>query len=298
MRLAAALAVGVFCYFLVGFVTGNAPDLPLRWRRSGAQVSGRQLWLHQAGVALTPRQFWAGSLLVGASAFGAVTVVTGAPLVGIVPGAAVAALPRAYFARRRAARLRLVQEAWPDGLRDLLSSVTAGRSLSQALTGLAATGPEPLRQAFARYPLLARMLGTVPALEIVREELADPTSDRVIEVLILAHERGGQVVRDLLDDLVAATTKDIKLLEEIETEGLEMRINSRAVLVLPWLVLVALNIREGPFRAFYRSSGGLIVVLAGGLLSAVGYLVVARLARSLGEQRVFGSGAILAARES
>ena len=90
-----------------------------------------------------------------------------------------------------------VQAAWPDGLRDLIASIAAGRSLAQALNALAASGPAPLRGRVRRgFPISARMLGTVPALEVVKEELADPTSDRVIEVLILAQQRGGQIVRD------------------------------------------------------------------------------------------------------
>jgi len=89
-----------------------------------------------------------------------------------------------------------VQRAWPDGLRDVLASITAGLSLTQAVTTLAATGPAPLRIAFARFPELARVIGTGPALELVKEDLADATSDRIIEVLILAHERGGAIVRE------------------------------------------------------------------------------------------------------
>jgi tight adherence protein B len=297
MTLLAGLAVGVFVYFLVGFATGYAPEIKIRRFRPRKQISNRQLWLNQAGVSLTPRQFFAGSVAVGAIAFVAIAALTGAPLVALVPAAGVAALPHAYFARRRNAHLRRVQEAWPDGLRDLIASISAGRSLPQALSALAATGPAPLQEAFARFPMLSRMLGTVPALEVIKEELADPTSDRVIEVLVLAHERGGQIVRDILEDLVAATTRDLKLLEEIETEGLEMKINARAVLVLPWLVLVALTIREGPFRDFYRSTGGLIVVLVAGLLSLVGGFLITRLARTRGEQRVFGSSATVAVRE-
>jgi tight adherence protein B len=295
--LLAGLAVGVFVYFLVGFATGYAPDIRIRRLRPRTQISNRQLWLNQAGVAVTPRQFVASSVAVGALAFLGIAAVTGAPLVAVVPAAGVVALPRAYFARRRAAHLRRVQAAWPDGLRDVIASIAAGRSLQQALNTLAASGPAPLQDAFARFPMLSRMLGTVPALEVIKEELADPTSDRVIEVLVIAHERGGQIVRDILEDLVAATTRDLKLLEEIETEGLEMKINARAVLVLPWLVLVALTIREGPFRDFYRSPGGLIVVLVAGALSVAGGLLIARLARTRGEQRVFGSSATVAVRE-
>ncbi len=297
MTLLAGLAVGVFVYFLVGFLTGYMPEVRIRRFRRSTQISSRQLWLNQAGVAVTPRQFLTGSVVVGALAFFLLTAVTGTPLVAIVPAAGVAVLPRAYFARRRAAQLQRVQAAWPDGLRDVIASIAAGRSLPQALHALAATGPAPLQEAFSRFPMLSRMLGTVPALEVIKEELADPTSDRVIEVLVLAHERGGQIVRDVLEDLVAATTRDLKLLEEVETEGLEMKINARAVLVLPWLVLVALTIREGPFRDFYRSPGGLLVVLVAGVLSVVGGVLIARLARTRAEQRVFGSSATLTVRE-
>jgi tight adherence protein B len=297
MTLLAGLAVGVFVYFLVGFLTGHMPEIRIRRFRRRAQISNRQLWLNQAGVPVTPRQFFTGSVAVGAIAFFLITAVTGTPLVAIVPAAGVAALPRAYFARRRATQLQRVQAAWPDGLRDVIASIAAGRSLPQALNALAATGPAALQEAFSRFPMLSRMLGTVPALEVIKEELADPTSDRVIEVLLLAHERGGQIVRDILEDLVAATTRDLKLLEEVETEGLEMKINARAVLVLPWLVLVALTIREGPFRDFYRSPGGFLVVLVAGVLSVIGGLLIARLARTRAEQRVFGSSATLAVRE-
>jgi tight adherence protein B len=187
--LLAGVASGVFVYFLVGFATGYAPDIKIRRFRPRTQISNRQLWLNQAGVAVTPRQFLAGSLGVGAIAFVAIAALTRAPLVALVPAAGIAALPHAYFARRRNAHLKQVQEAWPDGLRDVIASITAGRSLPQALNGLAATGPPPLQEAFARFPMLSRMLGTIPALEVIKEELADPTSDRVIEVLVLAHAR-------------------------------------------------------------------------------------------------------------
>jgi tight adherence protein B len=291
MTVLAGVSVGLSLALLVGLVSGVVRPAPLRGRRH-TEASREQVWLRQAGLPLTPRQFWLGSGAVGFVAFLVLVALTGAPLVALVPSVAVATLPRAYYARRRDERLRLVQQSWPDGLRDLLASISAGRSLSQALTSLAASGPEPLREAFDRFPMLARMLGPVPALEVVKEELADPTSDRVIEVLILAQERGGQIVRQIIEDLVVATTRDLKVLEQIQTEGLEIKINARAVLVLPWLVLVALTLRDGPFRDFYRSSAGLLIVLIGGALSVLGYLLVARLGRTTSEQRVFGSSAL------
>ena len=289
MTLLAAGCVGVFCYLAAGVVT-RRPRRLRAWRRV-SRPNTQQLWLTQAGARLSPAQFWAGSVALGGVAFMGGWMLTRTPLIALVPAAVVVALPRVYYSQRRATRLRAVQEAWPDGLRDLVASIAAGRSLTQAIVSLASSGPSALQEAFARFALLSRMLGTQAALEVVKEEVADPTSDRVIEVLILAHERGGQIVKDILEDLVVATTKDLKVLDEIETEGLEMKINARAVLVLPWFVLVALTMRAGPFRDFYQSGAGLAVVVAGAGLSVLGYAWISRLGRAHEEQRVFDADA-------
>ncbi len=281
-------AIGCGCALLAGHVMGQPLEFR-RWRRRPGGPRTAEVWLAQAGLTVSVRQFVLGSAVVGAVAFAAGFFVTGTALVAIVPAVAAASIPRAYFGRRRDARMRELQLAWPDGLRDLGASIAAGRSLTHALTTLAETGPAPLRSAFARFPTLARMLGSVPALEVLEAELADPTSDRVIEVLILAYERGGPMVKQILDDLVVSTTKDVKVLEEIESEGLEMKINARAVLVMPWFVLLALTLRPGPFRDFYGSPAGLLVVLAGAALSGLGSWWISRLGRADREQRVFGA---------
>jgi tight adherence protein B len=287
VTLVAALAVGAFCALLASHLVGRPVELR-SWTPAGTAGASVRLWLAQAGVAVSPAQFVLGSLSVGAVAFAATAFVTGTPVVALVPAVAAAMLPSTYFGRRRAARLRELQAAWPDGLRDLAASLAAGRSLGHALVTLADTGPPALRVAFARFPTLSRMLGPVAALEVVEAELADPTSDRVIEVLILAQERGGPIVARILEDLVVATTKDVKVLDEVESEGLEMKLNARAVLVMPWLVLVALTIRGGAFRDFYSSAAGLVVVLVGAALCALGAWWIGHLGRSHGEQRVFG----------
>jgi tight adherence protein B len=246
--------------------------------------------LRQAGLSLTPLQFGLGSFVAGACVFFVLTLVTGTPLVALAPATGVAFIPFGYFGRRRAARLRAVQAAWPDGLRDVVASLSSGASLAHALILLASSGPAPLQEAFERFPLAVRTLGTSAALDALREELADPTSDRVLEVVILANERGGAIVRDVLADLIVSTTRDLKLAEELETDTLETRINTRAVLVLPWLVLVALTIRPGAFRDFYRSTAGVLVVAAGAALSLLGALWVRRLSRADAEPRVLSSG--------
>lgn len=286
MNLLASALTGCAAALLAGTLIEGLP----RSRRTRRTAGDRhQEWLVQAGVGLSWRQFVLGSVGIGLAVFVFIVLVTGTPAVAIVPAVATGALPRAYFARRRAARLREVQEAWPEGIRELNAGIGAGLSLHQALLTVASGGPQPLRRAFARYGLLARVLGVVPALEVIREDLADPTSDRVIEVLVLAHERGGPLVSEILRDLAEATTHDVRALEEMETDGLEQRINARAVFVLPWLVLLVLTAQPGHFRDFYGTVGGLFVVALGGLLCLVGSWLIARLGREPEEPRVLGA---------
>ncbi len=291
MTLVAALSTGCFVYLLAGAVTGHLPRFETP-RRARPAVSAQQTWLIQAGVDLTPRQFWTTSVGAGALAFVVFVAVTGVPLVALMPALVVAVLPRAYFARRRLQRLAEVQQAWPDAIRDLVASIASGMSLPKAVEALTRSGPPAIREAFAAYPLLARTLGVVPALEVIKEELADPTSDRIIEVLILAYERGGAIVIRILQDLGEATTRDLWALEEIRTEALEQKINARAVFALPWFVLVALTARAGMFREFYQSPGGALVILIGAAMSLVGIAVVRRLSRDPDEPRVMGGSAV------
>jgi len=293
----AALFVGLCFASLAARIVG-VRWAPARHRRAHRRDrrSRRATWLAQAGSDLTPGQLALGSAAAGLLTLVVLIALTGSLPVALVPATAVASLPRAFLARRRATRAVRLQTAWPDGLRDLVASIAAGASISQGLEHLAAHGPEPLRDAFARFPALRRTLGTTAALEVIREEQADPTTDRVIEVLLLAHERGGSIVRAVLEDLTVATTRDVRTAEEIRTEGLEMRLNARSVVVLPWIVLVLLCVRPGPFRDFYASGRGIPVLVVGGLMSSIGAAVVRRLGRVDEEPRVFGRAADSGAR--
>ena len=289
MILLASLAVGLVAYLAVGLLTGYLPRIGTRVQVLRRGRVERQTWLLQAGTELSVAQFVVGSLAAGAVAFALVAAITGSPVVAIVPAAALGFLPRAYFGHRRARRLSELQQAWPDGIRHIIGGIQSGMSLNQSIASLATNGPEPLRLAFARFAVGARMVGVPAALEVVKGQLSDSTSDRVIEVLLLAHERGGRIVTEVLRDLAEATSKDLKTMEEIASDRLEPKINSRAVFALPWFVLVMLCASAGPFRQFYKTAAGVVVILIAAAISLLGIWIVERLSRDPMEERVFAS---------
>jgi tight adherence protein B len=294
MRIIGALAFGIMFFFGSGLAMGKTPRLYFGLGRSKpkADVSNRQLWLTQAGLELSPTQYYAGLFAFSAIVFAVVSAITATPVVALAPAAIAGVLPHVFFSRKRDKNVSKTTKAWPDAIREVISSIESNASLHGALTQLAYKGPDELREAFDRFPTLSTTVGVVPALESVRERLGDPTSDRVIEILILAHERGGAVITEILRDLARATTEDLQLVEEIETSQLEQKINSRAVFALPWLVLIMLVMSNNNFRRFYQTGTGFAVVIAGALLSATGMLIMAKLSKSEPEARVFGGSAL------
>ncbi|MGF1618689.1 MAG: type II secretion system F family protein [Acidimicrobiia bacterium] len=256
-------------------------------RRSAPHVIRRSNPRDRFGLDVTRSQFWLSSIGAGFAAFGLVFSITGLAVVSVVPALVVAMLPKTYYTRKKLQRVAEVQEAWPDGLRDLVSAVRSGSSLPSALEDLGKFGPLPLRDVFGSFGVYSKSLGVSPALEMIRSDLADPTSDRVIEVLILAHQRGGVVVPEILADLAVATTRDVWTLEQVRGEALEQKINSRVVFVLPWLVLVVMTMRSGAYREFYSTPIGVFVVVVCGLMSLIGMAVAGRIGSQPGEPRVF-----------
>lgn len=287
MSLLAGLCAGIFVYLLFGLITGYAPaSLFTAKPKTPKRKVQRQAWLHQAGLPMTPSQFWITSIGGGIATFVLLIAITGTPVVALFPALAVGSLPRAYFGVVRRKKARERQEAWPDALRTIAAGISASQSLHQALRNLARGGPVALRPVFTRYNALASTLDQRAALEAIKEELADPISDRVIEVLVVATDAGPAVVLDILRDLADATTADLQLQERLVTQQTEQRLNSRAVLVLPFVLLIFLNSSNESFRDFYRSPLGFIVIMVGTGMLLVGMFFVQKLGKIPGEERV------------
>ena len=163
VSLVAALLAGVFTWISAKKLTGGG-DTPLAGppserptlrRRKNGQRSHRdnfQVWLSQAGAAVTPGQFWAVSVGVGVIAFVVLLAISGTFVVSALPAAALAATPYAYWSGQRRKQAAARSAAWPDALRYLVGVLGAGvATLHDALVELARSGPEPLRPPISRY---------------------------------------------------------------------------------------------------------------------------------------------------
>lgn len=290
MRLLAGFAAGLFVYLAVGMLFGVTPTWLRKNRESRSVTASWREWLQQANADVTPAQFVGVSMGLGVTVGAVVGAAVGVPALGVVAGGVATGFPQMIFARRRAALVQARLAAWPDAIRDIITHLRASLSMHASLCEVGRSGPIPLRLYFNRYAGLSGALDQRAALEVVREDLADPMSDRVIEVLLVAFDQGSSVVIDILHDLASSSAEDLRLLDEIETLQLETKLEARGAAVLPFVVLAMLCVFTPGYRSFYATPAGWFVIAVGAAMSFGGLLVIRRLGRVPTEERILAVG--------
>jgi Flp pilus assembly protein TadB len=278
--IALLLGLGVLLAY-DGLTRTRAPKVSVSWSDRCAS------WLAAGGLgAVSPLQFVAASALVGLAS-GAVSVV----MIGSVGVALVACLagsiaPASYYRSRRRTLRSARRRAWPDAIELLAGAVRTGDTLPAAIGVVADRGPESLRPVFRSVMSDHRVTGDlVGALERMGAAVADPTADRIVRTLVLAHRVGGRELGRMLRTLSAFLREDVASRREIEARQSWTVVAARVASSAPWLVLVLVASRPQGARAF-DSPTGVVVLLVGAAVTAFGYRLMMRLGRLPEEPRV------------
>ena len=191
-------------------------------------------------------------------------VVSGSPMVALVFGCLAAWLPLGALGRRAAKRRGSLVASWPDAVDDLASAVRAGMSLPDAVAALADRGPAPLRPSFARFAADHRVTGSFgTCLDRLKDDLADPVGDRVVEALRLARDVGGTELGRLLRTLSAVLREDARTRSELEARQGWAVNAARLAVAAPWATLAFLSLRPGALAAYDSAGGAIVLAVAG-----------------------------------
>lgn len=187
------------------------------------------------------------------------------------------------MAARRSTRLR---EVWPEVVDHINSAVRAGLSLPEALVQLGITGPEALREPFLEFGRDYRASGDfATSLDRLKDRLADPVGDRIVEALRITRDVGGTDLGVLLRTLSAFLREDSRTRAELEARQSWTVNASRLALAAPWIVLALMSTRPQAAQA-YDTATGFVVILAGAGVSVVAYRVMLVIARLPQDERV------------
>jgi tight adherence protein B len=215
-----------------------------------------------------------------------IQVVSRTAPVALVFGAMAGYLPVAIVAGRARTRQREFAEVWPEAVDNLASGVRAGLSLPEALSGLGVRGPEPLRDAFTQFGLDYQVSGRFgDCLDRLKDRLADPVGDRVVEGLRIAREVGGGDLGRLLRNLSGYLRDDARTRSELESRQAWTINGARLAVAAPWLVLLTLSLQSNVIQR-YASPAGVVVLVVGALLCVVAYWLMMRIGRLPTEKRI------------
>jgi tight adherence protein B len=282
MGTAVGLGVGVGL-LLVWLAVTTPRATPVGTARPGRT----RVLLDRAGLATTSTSgVWlvcAASALV---AFLAVEVISRTVTVAAAFGLMAGYLPLAMLAGRGRRRQRELAEVWPEAVDNLSSAVRAGMSLAEALIQLGQRGPEPLREPFTAFAADYQVTGRFgESLDRLKQRLADPVGDRVVEGLRIAREVGGGELGGLLRSLSAYLRDDARTRSELEARQAWTVNGARLAVAAPWLVLLLLCFQRDVI-ARYSSTAGVIVLVVGAALCLFAYRVMVRIGRLPSERRV------------
>ncbi len=188
-----------------------------------------------------------------------------------------------WRARKRAAVLR---QLWPDVVDHLRSAIRAGLSLPEALIQLGVKGPVELRPVFLEFGADYRAGGQFdPCIRRLKDQLADPVADRIVEALRLTREVGGSDLGRLLGTLAEFLRESARTRSELEARQSWTVNAARLAVAAPWIVLVLLASRPEAVAAYNTPVGA--GVLAGGLvISLVSYAAMLRIGALPADERV------------
>jgi tight adherence protein B len=188
-----------------------------------------------------------------------------------------------WRAARRTASLR---ELWPDVVDHLRSAIRAGLSLPEALMQLAEKGPQELRAAFRDFAADYRAGGQFDdSLSRLKDRLADPVADRIVEALRMTREVGGSDLGRLLGTLSEFLRDSARTRNELEARQSWTVNAARLAVAAPWFVLLLLATRPEAVSAYNTGAG--VLVLAGGLaVSVVCYRMMLRIGALPQDERV------------
>jgi tight adherence protein B len=230
----------------------------------------------------------AAPVVLAIMAGGLAALATGWPVAVPIVGVACYGVPRLFG--HTSGEVSIVKlEAIATWTEMLQGTLAASAGLGQAIMATAPLSPPPIRGATTR---LASRLGAGmhpdSALTQFADELADPCSDRVVCALQLAVSARAQRLGDLLAALSDSTRDEVALRLRVETSRASVRSGVRTVLVFSLAFAVALVLVAHTYLAPFGTAQGQLVLLAVGVLYAVGLTTMVSLARPPTPVRLLG----------
>jgi tight adherence protein B len=175
--------------------------------------------------------------------------------------------------------LRERERAWPAALSQLADALEAGIAFPAAVALVAEIGPQALRPDLARFHTRLRTGGLAAAIEGLAaggERTAD-TVALLLRAALLDLPAGG--LAPVLRELAGVLTERLEGREKARSRASTLQLEAALLALSPVLLLLLVGAASPTYLEAYRTPGGTVVGVVGGLMIFGCYLLMRHLGR-------------------
>jgi tight adherence protein B len=196
-------------------------------------------------------------------------------------------------ASQHVARIEAVA-GWTEMLRDTMAGAAG---LEQAIVATATVAPLPIRAEVARLAVRFEGERLAPALRTFADEVADPTCDMVVAALVLAVERQGQRLGELLSSLAEAARDQATMRLRVEAGRARTRTSVKVIVGATGGLSLGLAVLNRGYLAPYDTAVGQLVLLLVGGVFALAFVWLARMTRATTPERFLTAASLVTGRD-
>nr|WP_321462287.1 type II secretion system F family protein [uncultured Cohaesibacter sp.] len=232
--------------------------------------------LGQAGLTITPKQFWLYSLVCGCALFLAalvggmsMPVSVGMGIVGCL------GLPHFWLSRKRKKRMKKFIAEFPNAVDVIVRGIKTGLPLGDCLVIAATETAEPVRSEFRR--LVDEQAMGLPLAKVVprlHQRVPLPETNFFAIVIAIQSQAGGSL-SEALGNLSRVLRSRAQMKEKVQAMSMEAKASAAIIGVMPFLIAILIYFTNRPFIIImFQENLGLIMISAAVAWMAVGAFVM------------------------
>ena len=197
-------------------------------------LEGRMM---QAGLSMTPQQYYAVSAILGVLGF-AVPILAGLSILYSFAGLFVGGfgLPRLWVSRRRKKRIKLFLAEFPNSLDIITRAIKSGLPLNDGIRLIAQEAKEPVRTEFQRVVENQQMgMSTADAIGRMYERMPTPEANFFGIVIQIQSQAGGNL-SEALGNLAGVLRARKAMREKVSALSMEAKASGVIIAALPFVV--------------------------------------------------------------
>jgi tight adherence protein B len=233
--------------------------------KKGKKRASLESRIEQAGLSLTRRQFFLGSLLVGLALAATAYVKSGSLLLAVLVGVMGAiGLPQFALARLRVRRTNKFVANFPNAIDIIVRGIKAGLPLGDTIRMAASESAEPVKSEFRRVVESLSLGLTLPEAVDRMAKRVPITETNFFSIAIAIQGKAGGNLSEAIGNLSRVLRERKKMRGKISAMSMEAKASAVIIGAVPFLVVGALYVSSPNYVSLLwtTSHGKMIAAIA------------------------------------